>query len=221
MIRGLIFDFDGLILETEGPVYQSWQELYAAYGSNLPFEQWAKIIGTHDLLFDAWAELERQLGRPLNRAELETQRREREMALICAQPPLPGVRDYLGDARRLGLKVAVASSSSRGWVSGHLRRLGLLDNFDVIRTREDVARTKPAPELYLAALEALGLSAQEAVAFEDSPNGILAAKAAGIFCVAVPNALTSRLPLDHADLRLASLASLPLHTLLEQINGRL
>jgi HAD superfamily hydrolase (TIGR01509 family) len=146
---------------------------------------------------------------------------QRETSLILEQPVLPGVLDYLEGARRLGLRVGLASSSSCEWVLGHLSRLGLLNYFHEIRASEDVKRTKPDPALYLQVLHGLGVPAEQGVALEDSPNGILAAKRAGLFCVAVPNALTRRLPLDHADLRLESLADLPLESLLVEVEGRL
>ena len=110
-----------------------------------------------------------------------------------------------------------ASSSSRNWVVGHLSQLGLLSYFDYIRCGDEVARKKPDPELYLAVLAALHIQAEQAIVLEDSPNGILAARRAGIFCVAVPNPLTSQLPLDHANLRLASLADMSLERLIEEV----
>jgi len=125
-----------------------------------------------------------------------------------------GVREYVADAKRLGLRLAVASSSSRAWVLGHLERLHLNADWDAVRTRDDVARTKPAPDLYLSAVAALGVAPKEAVAFEDSANGIAAAKDAGLLCVAVPNALTAGMDLSRADLRLASLAETPLESVL-------
>jgi HAD superfamily hydrolase (TIGR01509 family) len=127
---------------------------------------------------------------------------------------MAGVREYVADAKRQGLRLAVASSSSRAWVLGHLERLGLRAQWDAVRTREDVARTKPAPDLYLAAVKALGVAPHETVAFEDSMNGIAAAKDAGLLCVAVPNGLTAGMDLSRADLRLASLAETPLERLL-------
>jgi HAD superfamily hydrolase (TIGR01509 family) len=130
---------------------------------------------------------------------------------------LPGVIDYLDSAEDLGLSLAIASSSPENWVRGHLARLGLYDRFDAIKTADDVKRTKPDPELYFAALNALGVQASEAIVFEDSPNGIRAAKAAGIFAVAVPNKLTAQLKLQEADMRMDSLADLPLKALLERI----
>ncbi len=177
-IKALIFDFDGLILETETPVFQSWQELYHAYGCEIPMDLWAKIIGAAEYEFDPFNELERQLGRPIDREAEAPGRRQRELALILKQPVLPGVRDYLQTAHRKGLPCAVASSSTCNWVEGHLKRLGLYDNFVSIKTSEDVAHSKPAPDLFLAALDDLQVEPQEAIVFEDSPNGILAAKRA-------------------------------------------
>ena len=104
----------------------------------------------------------------------------------------------------------MASSSTGEWVAGHLGRLGLLDHFDAICTREDVAKVKPDPELYRLAVARLGAEPGEAMALEDSPNGITSAKAAGLFCVAVPNALTGQMELGHADMQVATLAELSL-----------
>jgi len=220
-IRALIFDFDGLILETEGPIFQSWQELYQAYNCQLSREVWATIIGTNEIEvgYDPLAELEKQTGQALNRPEIAAARRQRELDLVLTQPILPGVMDYLRDARRLGLALGVASSSSREWVIGHLDRLGLQDYFRCVRTGDDVQRTKPDPAVYLQVLECLGVSSAEAIALEDSPNGALAAKRAGIFCVAVPNEMTRSLPNQHADLHLASLADVTLEELLSRIEA--
>lgn len=211
MIRGVIFDFDGLILETEGPIYQSWMELYEQFGEELPFEGWAKIIGTSALEhFDPFALLEEKLGRKLDREVLTPHRRERELELVYSQPILPGVVEMIAAAKEGGLKLGIASSSDRKWVVGHLTRLGLAHHFKVIHTSDDVEHTKPDPELYNLALKSLGLKPHQAIVFEDSPNGVTAAQRAGIFTVVVPNPLTGRLKLDHADLRLNSLADLTL-----------
>lgn len=217
MIRALIFDFDGLILETEGPIFRSWQELYASFGFCLSFDVWATIIGTTQTEFEPTEDLEHLVGKPLDWSALEPQRQAREMALINQQPLLPGVEQALQDARRLGLKLGLASSSSCEWVEGHLQARGLRVYFDAVRAADDVRLTKPDPELYLMVLADLGVPAAQAVALEDSPNGIRAAKAAGMRCVVVPNPLTSRLPLHEADLRLDSLADVSLEQLLERI----
>jgi beta-phosphoglucomutase-like phosphatase (HAD superfamily) len=128
------------------------------------------------------------------------------------------VESYLEGARRVGLKLGMASSSPWKWVSGHLNRLGLIDYFDEIRTCESVSHPKPAPEQYLAVLDGLKLTPSQAIALEDSPPGVTAAKRAGVFCAAVPTRLTRRLPLDHADLLLASLADITLEELIRRAN---
>jgi HAD superfamily hydrolase (TIGR01509 family) len=218
MIRAIVFDFDGLILDTELPEFQSWQTIYQAHECTLPFAVWATCIGTTEA-FDPYAYLEEQLGRAIDREAVQLQQRQQCDALIAAQAVLPGVHDYIADARRLDLQLGVASSSSRAWVHGHLTRLELHQHFVCIACRDDVPRTKPDPALYLAALAALGVRPEEAIALEDSPNGILAAKRAGLFCVAVPNVLTRQLPLNHADLQIPSLAALPLSELLRTIHS--
>ncbi len=216
MISALVFDFDGLVLDTEGPEFRAWQEIYAAHGCSLSLETWAVAIGTVGA-FDPYADLERRLGRPVDRDAVRETRRRRMSELIAAEEIRPGVQGYLEDARRLGMHLAVASSSSRDWVAGHLARLGIIEYFDCLRCSDDVREVKPSPELYQSALEALGVAAREAIALEDSPNGVLAAKRAGIFCVAVPNSLTCQLPLDHADLTLSSLLELPLEGLIARV----
>ncbi len=213
MIRALVFDFDGLILETETPAYQSWAEIYREHGHELPMDQWHGYVGS-DTGFDPAGHLAALVGEGLDREATQARRDARKTELIALLDVMVGVRDYVADAKRMGLLLAVASSSSRAWVLGHLERLHLNAEWDAVRTRDDVARTKPAPDLYLSAVAALGIAPKEAVAFEDSANGIAAAKDAGLLCVAVPNALTAGMDLSRADLRLASLAETPLESVL-------
>jgi HAD superfamily hydrolase (TIGR01509 family) len=218
-IKGLIFDFDGLILDTEIPSFQAWQDVFARHGGALSLEAWADYVGRAPETFDPCDLLEETTGRSVDHGALRREELELEMTLILEQPILPGVVSVLDDAARLGLRLGVASSSSREWVSGHLTRLGLQERFVCLRCSDDVTRTKPAADLYVAALEALGLRPDEAVALEDSPHGVTAAQAAGIFCVAVPNDLTRSLPLDHADLHLPSLEGVRLEELLARVEA--
>ena len=215
MIRSIIFDFDGLIIDTELPDFLSWAETFEAHGCSLPLSTWAPYIGRPSGSFDPYAHLEEQLGRPIDRDAIRASRRRRYLELVEAQPILPGVAEYIADAGRLGLRLAVASSSSRQWVSGHLSRLGLSEHFDCIRCADDVQQAKPSPDVYNSVLDALHVEPRAALALEDSPNGVAAAKRAGLFCVAVPNSLTRQLPLDEADLRLESLADLSLERLIK------
>jgi HAD superfamily hydrolase (TIGR01509 family) len=216
VVRALLFDFDGLIVDTETAALSSWQEVYRELGRELPLELWATNVGTAHDPFDPLDYLE-ELHGPVDRAALITRRREHELSLLEIEGARPGVLDYLDEAERLGLKRAIVSSASRSWIDGHLARLERAEHFDEIITADgDPARGKPRPTLYLEALELLAVDADEAIVFEDSPNGVTAAKAAGIFTVAVPNGVTASLGLDHADLRLGSLAELPLADLLKK-----
>jgi HAD superfamily hydrolase (TIGR01509 family) len=216
MIRAVIFDFDGLILDTEAPIYQSWLEVYRDHGQELPFEQWVQIVGSTQAQFNPQHHLEQRLGRPLPQ-EVVDRRIGRRTQLILAQQLLPGVLQLIDSARAAGLKIGLASSSTGDWVSGHLARLGILDRFDCLRCRDDVAHAKPQPDLYLAVLDCLRMSPSEAIAIEDSPNGVTAAKQAGVKCVAIPNPITARLDLSQADLVIGSLAEVTLQQLLEKL----
>jgi HAD superfamily hydrolase (TIGR01509 family) len=219
MIRAIIFDFDGLILDTEMPDFRAWQELFEEHGVGLVLEEWVVCLGTTLEVFSPFAELEKKLGCPVDRDALWIKHNKRRLELILLENILPGVEDYLAAARRLGLKIGLASTSSCDWVEGHLTRLGLIQYFDAIRCADWVENVKPAPDLYLAALEALGIDADEAVALEDSPNGITAARRAGVFAVAVPNAVSRTLDLSHADLMLDSLTSTPLERLIARVQN--
>jgi HAD superfamily hydrolase (TIGR01509 family) len=216
MIRAIVFDFDGLILDTEEPVYRSWLEVYEAHGEELPFERWVQIVGSTTVGFHPQHHLEERLGRSLPKEVLD-RRIGRRTELILAQKLLPGVVQHIESAKAMGLKLGVASSSTADWVRGHLARLGILERFDCMRCRDDVANAKPEPDLYLAVLECLGALASEAIAIEDSPNGVMAAKRAGMRCVAIPNSITARLDLGQADLLLGSLAEVTLAELLRKL----
>jgi HAD superfamily hydrolase (TIGR01509 family) len=216
-VRALLFDFDGLIVDTESPAFAAWRRLYAQHGQELSLDRWSAAIGTIDG-FDALAHLETLVGTALERDVLQAERLEHELTLVQAEGLRPGVAEYLADADRLGLRKAIVSSGSRPWIDGHLRRLERLYGWDAIVTADgDVRRAKPCPTLYREALAALAVDAAEAVAFEDSPNGVRAARAAGIYCVGVPNAVTAGLGLDEADVVVESLASLPLPELLRRV----
>jgi len=211
-LKALLFDFDGLIADTEMPVYLSWQALYREYEVELPFKDWLRCIGADfgPDTFDPVANLEAELGRKLDWKTVGPRRRAIEMPLIDRLLPLPGVEELLAPARAAGIRLAVASSSPHAWVDGHLRRLGLFERFDAVICEEDVEKIKPAPDLFLKAAATLGVQPAEAVVLEDSPHGIAAARDAGMFSVAVPNELTRHLDTSQASLRIESLAELPL-----------
>lgn len=216
-IKALIFDFDGLILDTEGPEWAGWQSIYRQHGVELDLALWQASVGTIDG-FDAWQHLETLLGGRLERARIEEQRRVALLEHCQRQPLLPGVLDLLDAADAAGLRLGLASSSSRSWVVPWLEQHQLLPRFACIRTRDDVARPKPAPDLYLSAAACLGVDPAECVALEDSLHGLRAALAAGLRCIVVPTAVTATLEFEGAALRLSSLAELPLAQLLARLD---
>lgn len=219
MIHALIFDFDGTILETETPDYQAWQELYAHYGCKLPLEIWSTAVGAHNV-FDPYAYLEELSGESIDRTSVRQQVKERAFELVSLEMPLPGVLDYIEEAKQLGLRLGVASSSNHKWVDVHLQRLNLTKKFETVICRDDVDnRAKPDPSVYLAACGALGCAPQQAMALEDSYNGLTGAKRAGLYGVAVPNAITSHMDFRQADYRLSSLADMSLAELIEKVQA--
>jgi HAD superfamily hydrolase (TIGR01509 family) len=217
-IKGLAFDFDGLIVDTELPIYQSWQDIYHMYGMELLLQEWAVAIGSSNEMFEPMDELEKRVHQNLNREVILEIQHLKMMEHILQQPVLPGVKEYLLQAKELGIKVSLVSSSSRSWVEDHLNRLGLIGYFDSIFTQEDVFKVKPDPGLYRQAIIGMQLLPAEVIALEDSTNGIVSAKLAGLYCVAVPNILTQNLDLTEADLVINSLAEMPLPKLLDHFN---
>ena len=219
-IKALIFDFDGLILDTETPDYQTWQSIYRDHGFELPQDEWGKIVGGWGIsTFDAAAHLSLLSQGRLDSVSLRDRHRSESSALLLSQPVLPGVIDTLRQAKQLGLKLAIGSSSPHSWVDMHAKRLGIFDYFDTVVCEDEVGigRTKPYPDVYLAALKQLQVQKNEAVVFEDSPNGVRAARTAGIFVVAIPNPVTSLLTFEGANLTLRSLKDLSLHELLNKV----
>ena len=219
-IRALVFDFDGVVIDTETPDFVTWRRVFEDHGVSLDRELWEGFIGAGLGSFDVCRHLEELVGRPIDRDKVRTDRRASYLSAVEANPVLPGVEEMISDARASGLKLGVASSSRRDWVEGHLDRRELLGYFDAVRCRDDVSAAKPDPELYTSALAALGVEPECAIAIEDSANGVTAAKRAGLFCVVVPNSMTSSMRLDHADLRLDSLADVSLEDLVAAADVR-
>jgi HAD superfamily hydrolase (TIGR01509 family) len=213
-IAAVLFDFDGTIIDSETAVFDAYRRLYAEHGHELRLEDWATGIGTLGG-FDPVADLEARLGREIDEAVLEG--RSWEDIASAGEPGLrPGIGAYVARARELGIALGIVSSNDRAWVDRHIERLGVRDAWDAIVTADgDEDRAKPNPALYVDALARLGVRAPAAVAIEDSPNGIAAAKAAGVFCVAAPNEVTASLDLSAADVVVPSLEDLPFDRMLE------
>jgi HAD superfamily hydrolase (TIGR01509 family) len=219
VIDTLIFDFDGVIIDTETPDFDTWQKAFQDYGVELERTWWTGFIGGSSRRMDVCGLLEELTGREFDRDSLMRERSRRYLAVIESNPLLPGVVEFIHEAHRLGLKLAVASSSSHAWVDGHLESRGLRQHFDSVICSDDVLRVKPDPELYLLTASTLRTTPGNTLVIEDSANGVVAAKDAGAFCIAVPNPMTSDLPLGRADVRLNALSDMLLTDLLVKANG--
>jgi putative hydrolase of the HAD superfamily len=223
MIKALIFDFDGLILDTETPDFLVWQSIYMEHGYELPAHEWSKTIGGYGISnFDAAEHLTLLTQGQLDAVSLRARHRVESTAAIAASPIMPGVENIMSEAKKLGLKLAIASSSPHAWVDTHAKRLGIYEYFDKVICADDVppGRTKPNPDLFLKALDQLKVQKSEAIVFEDSPNGAKAAQSAGIFVVVVTNPVTSSLTFDGEYLWLNSLADLRLSNLLQNLKNK-
>jgi len=208
------------ILDTETASYECWRETYEEQGHVLSIEMWSANVGGYGYhVFHPFETLEKLTGRTHGWEDIHARRKQRYHDRVHAMDCLPGIRDAIAHAREAGLKTAIASSSESGIVRGHLKRLGLLQYFDVISCGDQVEAIKPDPAVYLAALERLEVPAAEAFAIEDSATGIAAAKAAGVYCIAVPNSITGTMDLSHADRLLPSLAAVPFHQLMRETRG--
>lgn len=222
-IRGLVFDFDGLILDTETPEFIVLQEIYQAHGLNLAPELWAAAVGASLDAFHPIEHLQSKLPYSIDPTEVHRQWLAKSRQVIDQSGPLPGVMNILMRARELGLRMAIASSSPKDWVATHMSRLNLEDWFEIVLTKDHVTNVKPNPELYLSAVDKLGIMPEEAIAFEDSPNGIQAAINAGLFTVAVPNPVTRLMDTSRANLVLESLQTMPLDAIIalaDRKNGK-
>jgi HAD superfamily hydrolase (TIGR01509 family) len=214
MSKALLLDFDGLVLDTETTDFESWAEVYREHRVELPRDRWERAIGSDGSGFAPFEHLCELTGLALDETEVRARRRPRRDAMVAGLRPLPGVEDWIRAARERGMGVAIVSSSPTWWVEQHLEGVGMHAHFDFLMTVDRADNAKPHPELYLRALAEFQLSAADALAVEDSPNGVQAAKAAQLFCVAVPGPMTRRRSFEHADLLLDSLESRSLETVL-------
>jgi HAD superfamily hydrolase (TIGR01509 family) len=200
MIRGVVFDMDGLIIDTEWPDYQSWHELYAEYGHDLPLQDWIPYVGLWGPPLNLYERLEALIGEEIDRAALRARRRARCDELVRAgMIPMAGFDALVEELTAHGYRRGLASTSSRDWVDFVVDGLSVRPHFHAIVAGDEVAARKPAPDVYLRAAERLGVSPEECLALEDSAPGVASAKAAGMACIAVPNRVTLYHDLSAAD----------------------
>ena len=201
MVRGVIFDFDGLIVDTETPIYISWQEVYNAHGIELPTNLWNQILGTKQAKIDLFKNLVERSGRKVDEEAVQRVRNARYQEIRSAyMHPMPGFLALIDKLIETGYARAVASASPRRWVEGVLEDLNLRDRFESIVTGDDVELGKPEPDCYFLAAEQLGLRTDECLVLEDSFNGLTSAKRAGMRCIVVPLPLSNGMDFSAADL---------------------
>ncbi|RJF72534.1 HAD family hydrolase [Deinococcus cavernae] len=190
-LKAIVFDFDGTILDTETTEFRRWEALYRQHDRELALNDWQRGIGTWGA-FDPWAGLPEHVQ--ADRENVHAQLHASILNAIQEQDLRPGVLDVFREIKAAGLRLALASSSDRDWITRWLTHHHLLDMFETLATRYDVARVKPDPELYLLAARNLGLNPNQCLAIEDSLNGATAAVAAGMHVVVVPNEITATQP---------------------------
>ncbi|MHB1682218.1 MAG: HAD family hydrolase [Bacilli bacterium] len=219
MIRAVIFDFDGTVIDTETAWYIAFRDAYKEHGVDLTLEMYSLCIGTSLQAFNPYEYLVVNLHLPIDLDSFRQSVHERHATLMDAEKMRPGIMDYLNSARAKRLKIALASSSKLDWVEKFLEKLQIREYFDCIRTANDVEHVKPDPELYLQTLQCLGVTADEAIAIEDSPNGAKAAVAAGVHCVVVPNTITKLLEFERFSQMANSLTEIDFDDLLSSPLG--
>jgi putative hydrolase of the HAD superfamily len=219
MIKAVIFDFDGLILDTETPWYDAYRAVFIEEGGELPIEEWAKGVGTVFGEFDPFSYLESQTGKVVDPQAFQERTKVHYTQLVQELQIRPGVEAYLQEAKALGLRIGLSSSSTLEWVSSYLKQYGLLDYFEAISTSDDVVKVKPDPALYLRTLRLLDVAGSEAVAFEDSLNGLQAAVAAGMHAVVIPNPVTEHLMFEGHRYRMTDMTEMTLEQLLHKIQS--
>lgn len=221
MIKAVVFDFDGTIIDTETAWYVAFRDAYKEHDVELTLERYSQCIGTSLHSFNPYEYLMTELGLPIDKDDFRKSIHERHTNLMEVEKVRPGIMEYLEAAKEAGLRIGLASSSHQAWIDKYLDLLGLRSYFECIRTADHVKKVKPDPELYLQAMECLGVGPSETIAIEDSPNGAAAALAAGMHVVVAPNAITKTLPFQPVHYRADSLSEIDFKKILSHPVGQL
>jgi len=219
MIKSLIFDFDGLICDTETPELEAWKSIFDDLGYSFPIEEYLKSIGSIYNDLSPLRFLKEMSSKKIDMDAIAAVFKSRKIELINQEPLMPCVKQYLDDAKSSNINIGLASSSPFEWIDHHLRRLDIMDYFDCIITANDVQKTKPDPALFIKAAQSLKSNPEEVLALEDSTNGVTAALQAGIYVVVVPNPVTANFNFDNAHIVISSLCDLPLKSLLHKFDN--
>lgn len=206
----VLFDFDGILVDTEWAIYQAWRRTFERHGHDLPLEVYTRCIGSDFATWSPKTHLEDLTGNAFDWHALDAHRQEEIVGELHGQGPMPGVVEWLEKLQGSAVPLAVVSSSSHHWVDGWLERLDLARFFTTTLCRGDAARIKPAPDLFLEASRRLEAPPSDCLVIEDSGNGLEAAKAAGMTAWIIPNRVTSCLDFRKADRIFTSMSGCPL-----------
>jgi HAD superfamily hydrolase (TIGR01509 family) len=187
MPAAVIFDNDGLTLDTEHTWTRAEAALYARYGAEFTLDHKREMLGMSGAR--SGLTMERHLDQPGRGRELHAELRELVHAELegAGVEPMPGALDLIAALRDRGVPVGLATNSGREFATRALRAAGIQDRFDAVVSAEDVEHPKPAPDVYLEAAARLGADPARCVALEDSQTGVAAARAAGMTVVGVPS----------------------------------
>ena len=204
----VLFDFDGVLVDTEWAIYQAWLRTFQAHGHDLPLEVYTHCIGSDFATWSPKTHLEELSGLAFDWHDLDARRQQEILRDLSGEGTMPGVIGLLEQLTRSGIRRAVVSSSSHQWVEGWLEKLAFADHFETVVCRGDAPQIKPAPDLYLEAAKRLGLPPADCLVIEDSLNGMKAANAAGMTVWIVPNRVTAGLDFAGAERTFVSLTEL-------------
>lgn len=218
MIKAVIFDCDGLLVDTETAWYEAYYEVFQAYGVNLPLHLYAKSIGNSKFEdFNPLKYFQECIDTKIDIKSIHTKIRKKHKMLMKDVELRPGVKDYLLRAKSLGLRIGLASSSESVWVEEYLQKYNIREYFDTVKTSDMVINVKPEPDLYLEAIRSLGIKGNEAIAFEDSLIGLEAAKKAGLYCVVVPNKATRGFTFEGYNIIMKSMEDMTLDEVIAKV----
>ncbi|WP_409305979.1 HAD-IA family hydrolase [Peribacillus sp. SCS-155] len=204
------------MIDTETVWYESYRDVILKnHGVFVDLKEYSKCSGTGNAVLIKY--FQQITKNALDFETIQVLALERYKEKLQTPILREGVLDYLLQAKELDLKIGLASSSSRSWVVDYLEQLQILEFFDILNTRNEVTAVKPNPELYLKTLYDLTLFPNEAIAFKDSLNGLLAAKSAGIYCVTVPNPVTKHLAFETQDFTINSMREKSLKQIISHI----
>lgn len=218
MLQGLVFDFDGTIVDTETPEYESARAVWAHYGLQLDHGFWESHVGASN--FDWLAQLATEVGEGFDAHEADRRRFEIHRVLIEKTSPNPGVVDLMVAAAERAIPVAIATNAPGVWPEHHLERMGIRHHVGPIISIDDVRRGKPHPDPFALACERIGADPRRCVAFEDSEIGVTSAVAAGLYVVAVPHHLSANHDVSPAHQVRETLAGLTIDELIEAVVAR-